>query len=59
MKQLAARTKFQDDVIVLPRLGEVDELDDIGVVELTHDLHFFEDVCSLLDRDVSDGHFHT
>jgi hypothetical protein len=32
---------------VLSRLGELDQLDDIGVVELTHDLYLLEDVCSL------------
>jgi hypothetical protein len=47
VKQFATGTELQDDVVVLAGFGEVDELDDIGVIELTHDLHLFEDVGSL------------
>jgi hypothetical protein len=47
MEQFAARTKFEDDIVVLARFGEVDQLDDVGMVKLTHDLDFFEDVRSL------------
>jgi hypothetical protein len=32
---------------VLSRLGEFDQLDDVGMVELTHDLYLLEDVRSL------------
>jgi hypothetical protein len=44
VEQLAAGRQLEDDVVVLPRLGKVDELDDVGVVELLHDLDFFQDV---------------
>jgi hypothetical protein len=47
VEELATGSKFQHNVVVLPRLGEVDELDDVGVVELTHDLHLLEDVGTL------------
>lgn len=47
VEELATRTKFEDQVVVLPRFGEVDQFDDVGVVQLAHNLHLFEDVCSL------------
>ena len=47
MEELAARAQLQDDVVVLSRFGEVEKLDDIRVVELTHDLYFFQDISSL------------
>lgn len=47
MEQFAAGAKFEDDVVVLARFGEVNQLDDVGVVKLTHDLDFLEDVRSL------------
>lgn len=50
MEKLASRTELENDVVVLTRLGEVNELDDIRVVELSHNLYFFEDVCSLSSR---------
>ena len=54
MEELSARAQFENDVVVLPGLGEVDEADDVGMVELSHYLDFFEDVCSLwLENDVS------
>ena len=33
-------------------LGEADELDDAGMVETTHNLHFFEDIGALLSYTV-------
>lgn len=47
MEQLATRAQLEYDVIVLARLGEINELDDVGMVKLAHDLYFFEDVRSL------------
>lgn len=44
VEQLAARRQLEDDVVVLPRLREVDELDDVRVIDLSHDLHLFQDV---------------
>ena len=53
VEKLATRAQLEDDVVVLPGLGEVDQVDDIRVVELAHDLNFFEDVGSLVADDVS------
>lgn len=47
VEQLAAGCQLKDDVVVLFRFGKVDEVDDVGVLELAHDLDFFQNVCSL------------
>ena len=47
VEELAAGAELEDDVVVLTRLGEVNELDDVRVVELPHDLDFLEDVRAL------------
>lgn len=47
VEELATRAELENDVVVLGRLGEVDQLDDIGVIYLSHDLHFFKNVGSL------------
>jgi len=47
VEKLATWAELEDDVVVLSRLGEIDQADDVGVVELAHDLDFFEDVGSL------------
>jgi hypothetical protein len=47
MEKLSTRGQLQDDVVVLPGLGEVDELDNVGVVHLFHDLDLLQDVFSL------------
>lgn len=47
VEKFAAWCEFQDNIIVLLRFGEVDKLDDVGVVELPHNLNFLEDICSL------------
>lgn len=47
MEQFASWAKFQDDVIVLAGFREVDQLHDMGVVNLPHDLNFFENICPL------------
>ena len=47
MEELASRAQLENDVVVLSRLGEFDEPDNVWVVELLHDLHFLEDVRSL------------
>lgn len=39
---------FKDQKIVLFALEEADELDDTRVIDTSHDLNLFEDVCSLL-----------
>lgn len=47
MEELTSRAQLENNVVVLFGLGEFDELDDIWVVELSHNLHFLEDVRSL------------
>ena len=47
MEKLAARAELQNDVVVLAGFGEIDQLDDIRVVDLSHNLHFFENIGSL------------
>jgi hypothetical protein len=47
MEKLASGAKLKNDVIVLSRLGKVDELDNVGVIKLTHDLDFFQNVRAL------------
>ena len=44
VEKFTAWAQLEDNVIVLARLGEVNEPDDIGMIELAHDLDFFEDV---------------
>ena len=47
MEKLAPRAEFQNDVVVLARFGEIDQLDDIGVIQVAHNLDLLEDVCAL------------
>jgi hypothetical protein len=47
VEELASRAQLENDVVVLSGLGEFDELDDVWVVDLSHNLHFLEDVRSL------------
>lgn len=55
MEQFATWAKFKNNVVVLLRFREVDQLDDIRMVEIAHDLDLFEDVRSLLNLRVSKG----
>lgn len=50
MEEFTTRAELKDDVVVLSRLREVDELDDIGMVDLSHDLDFFQDIRALENR---------
>jgi hypothetical protein len=47
MKELPARTELENDVVILSRLGKVNELDNIGMIQLSHDLNFFQNIGSL------------
>ena len=47
VEEFATWAEFEDDVVILFGFGELDKLDDVGVVNLSHDLDFFEDVCAL------------
>lgn len=47
VEQLATRSKLENNVVVRFRLGKVNQLDDVGVVKLSHNLDFFEDVGTL------------
>lgn len=47
MKQLPSRAEFENYVIVLGGFGEIYELHNMRVVDLSHDLNFFENILSL------------
>lgn len=47
VEQLATGSQLQNDVVVLLGLGEFDELDDVGMIELAHDLDLFENIGAL------------
>lgn len=47
VEQLAARCQLEDDVVVLFRFGKVDEVDDVGVFQLAHDLNLLQNIRSL------------
>lgn len=50
MEQLATWSQLQNNKVIVLGLGKVDQLDNIGVVELLHNLNFFENVCPLSRR---------
>jgi len=47
VEEFSSRTKLQNDEIVLSGFRKIDELDDIGMIQLAHDLNFLENVCTL------------
>ena len=47
VEELAPGAELKDDVVVLAGFGESDEGDDVGMVKLSHDLNFFENVGAL------------
>lgn len=47
MEELASRTEFQHDKVVLSGFGKVNEIHHVGVVQLPHNLHFLQDIGSL------------
>jgi hypothetical protein len=47
MEEFATRTQLEDDVVILLGLAEFNKLNDVGVVEVAHNLDFFEDIRSL------------
>ena len=47
VEQLSSWSKLEDDVVVLCRLGEVDEPDDVWVVECLHNLDLLQDIGAL------------
>lgn len=47
MEQFATRRKLKYDVVILSGFGKIDQFNDIRVIELAHNLYFFQDVCSL------------
>lgn len=49
VEELSARAQFQNDEVVLRRLRERNEFDDIRMVQLSHYLDFLEDVRSLVE----------
>lgn len=50
VEELAAGGQLEDNVVVLFGLGEVDELDDVGMVDLAHYLHLLKDIGALQGR---------
>jgi len=60
VEELSARRQLQYDVVILLRLGKLDEFDDVGVVQLTHDLDLLEDIgplrCLLVPAGIHDAH---
>lgn len=52
MEELPAGAEFQDDIIILARLGKLNQFDDVRVIDLAHNLYFFQDVGSLYKRSV-------
>jgi hypothetical protein len=50
MEELATGTQLKNDIVILPGLREIDQLDDVGMVQLSHDLDFFQDVRSLQQK---------
>jgi hypothetical protein len=44
MEELSTRGQLKNDVIILPRFRKVYEFDDVGMIQLSHDLNFFQDV---------------
>jgi len=50
VEKLATRTELKDDIIVLPRFGKVDELDNVGMIKLAHDLNLLENIRSLQEK---------
>jgi len=47
VEQFAARAQLEDDEVVLLRFAELNELHNVGMVKVAHDLNFFENVGSL------------
>lgn len=48
VEQLATRTQLEDDEVMLAGFGKVDEANNIGMIQLSHDLNLFQDVGSLM-----------
>ena len=44
VEELASRAQLEDEEVVLLGLGELDQADNVGVIQLSHDLNFFEDI---------------
>lgn len=49
VEEFAAGGELEHDIVILLSFSEIDELDDVGMVELTHYLHLLEYVGSLHD----------
>ena len=47
MEEFATRTQLENDVVILLRFAELDELNDVGVVKVAHNLNLLEDIRSL------------
>lgn len=53
MEQLTARAELENDVVELRGFRKVDESDHVGMVQLAHNLDFFQYIGSLYKSRVS------
>jgi len=49
VEKFATRTQLKNDVVILLRFAELNELNDVGVIKVAHDLDFLQDIRSLDD----------
>lgn len=47
VEQLTTRGELENNVVIRLGFRKVDELDDVGMIELAHNLHLFQNVCAL------------
>jgi hypothetical protein len=55
VEQLSTRAELENDVVILSRFGKVNQLDDVWVVEVAHNLDFLQDIRSLQREDISNS----
>lgn len=47
VEQFTSRAQLEDNIVVLTRFSEINQLDDVGMLNLPHDLDFLEDIGTL------------
>jgi hypothetical protein len=47
MEKLSSLHQLEDEEVMLIALAEADQLDDVGVIRSSHDLHLLQDVGTL------------
>ena len=53
VEELSTRAKLEDNEIVLARFRKADKFDNIWVVQLSHNLNFFENIGALFNTSIS------